>query len=367
MLRRQPLPTQPITLFPYTTPYRTLTLNEVWPAPHEQTIQGPEGKFVNEFIIPFVKSGPRPAPARRPVPVPAGAVRRSFAPGSEWLYAKMYGGSASVDAVLREVVAPLVQEGTSSGVVDQWFFIRYGDPDWHLRLRLHGPPEKLYPKMLPLLTDATAGPLADGRLWKVQLDTYEREVERYGGAEGIIASEAFFQVDSVAVLQICDLLSGDEGQDARWRLGIRGIDEMLEFLGIPPEERLAVLKMFMSGYGEYEASSGLRHALGNKFRREREALESILDRSADAESPLAPALAVLRARAAQMQPVMSRLRELEKGGKLIRSIREMSGSYSHMFVNRLLRSNHRPQEYTLYALLQRVYESRQARAKAASK
>jgi hypothetical protein len=70
-------------------------------------------------------------------------VVRRFPPGSEWLYAKLYTGAATADQVLRQVVRPVTEAALRCGAADGWFFIRYGDPDWHLRLRLHGRPSSV--------------------------------------------------------------------------------------------------------------------------------------------------------------------------------------------------------------------------------
>src|SRR5262249_39737372 len=141
---------------------------------------------------------PAQRPARRPSPGAAGS--RSFPPGSAWLYAKLYTGPATADQVLRDVVRPVTAAALDSGAADRWFFVRYGDPDWHLRLRVHGRPTRLHGEVLPAL-QATAAPLLeDGRLWRVQLDTYEREVERYGGPGGVVLAERLFHADSEAVL-----------------------------------------------------------------------------------------------------------------------------------------------------------------------
>ena len=76
--------------------------------------------------------------------------------------------------------------------------------------------------------EAAAPLLAGGILWKIQLDTYEREVERYGGAEGVALAERIFQADSETVLEILEMLEeGDAGVDERWRLALRGIDMLL--------------------------------------------------------------------------------------------------------------------------------------------
>src|SRR5262249_45790050 len=146
--------------------------------------RGPEGRFVHELIVPFVRARrpPAPPPARAPSCRP---VKRSFPPGSEWLYVKLYSGPATADQVLREVVRPAVERALGSGAADGWFFLRYGDPDWHLRLRFHGAPDRLHGEVLPLVQAAAAPLCGDGRLWRVQLDVYQREVERYGGAEGV--------------------------------------------------------------------------------------------------------------------------------------------------------------------------------------
>ena len=56
---------------------------------------------------------------------------------------------------------------------------------------------------------ALTAPLLDaGLLWRVQLDTYEREMERYGGEAGIGLAERVFHADSYAELTCCSMTSG---------------------------------------------------------------------------------------------------------------------------------------------------------------
>ena len=163
------------------------TLVEMFPGPGELWVSGPEGRFVHEIVVPFVKSGTsEETPTAAPPPgIATGSVRRRFPPGSEWLYAKLYTGPATADDVLTRLAAPVVRSALGSGAADSWFFIRYADPHGHLRLRLHGPPERLHHEVLPHLQKAADPFLDDGSVWRLQLDTYEREVERYGGAAGV--------------------------------------------------------------------------------------------------------------------------------------------------------------------------------------
>ena len=87
---------------------------------------------------------------------------RSFPPGSVWLYAKLYTGRATTDALLREGLGPLVRSLRERGVIEGWFFIRYGDPDWHVRLCFHGTPERLRGEALPAVESAVNPLLRSG-------------------------------------------------------------------------------------------------------------------------------------------------------------------------------------------------------------
>jgi thiopeptide-type bacteriocin biosynthesis protein len=113
----------------------------------------------------------------------AGVVHRTFSPGSEWLYVKLYTGLSSADDLLLGELSVFVAAAREEGWIDRWFYIRFGDPSWHLRLRLHGDPDRLAGSVLPALRDALRPAFQDGRLWRMQVETYEREVERYGGPE----------------------------------------------------------------------------------------------------------------------------------------------------------------------------------------
>src|SRR5690606_28834154 len=118
------------------------SLEELAPGADELCVEGPEGRFCHELLVPFVRedrrerassdAGDRPALSLASA---ASNITRAFAPGSEWLYAKLYTGNATADHVLC-AVRPAIDAALGSGAADSWFFIRYADPDWHVRLRL---------------------------------------------------------------------------------------------------------------------------------------------------------------------------------------------------------------------------------------
>jgi thiopeptide-type bacteriocin biosynthesis protein len=347
------------------------TLVEMLPGPDELCTQGPEGRFVHELVVPFICS--RPPEAARSVAAPRRSVdaprqsrqARSFLPGAEWLYLKLYTGAATADRLLLDAVAPLVKSTLSSGVADKWFFIRYGDPSWHLRLRFHGAPNRL--KELAGELPSILAPLhREQLLWKVQLDTYEREVERYGGPEAILLAEQLFQVDSEAVLELLGLLPGDDGADARWRLMLCGMDLLLSDLGLGLETRLQLTTTLRETFGrEFHVESAAEQQLGERFRKERRSMEELLG-SRKASSPvLAQGLEVLQRRSERLAPIAAGLNSLAAAGKLGSPIAELAGSFLHMHANRMARSAARAQELVLYDLLNRHYASQAARQRKA--
>ena len=253
-------------------------LEELFPPPDEQCVQGPEGRFVHELIVPFVKSAipTQPGTLLTSSASPTPTLRRQFPPGSEWLYAKLYTGPGIADRLLVDTLRPLVSTAVAGGAADGWFFIRYADPDPHVRLRLHGDPRRLTGELLPRLADSLAPLLEDGRVARWQLDTYVREVERYGGAQGIVLAEQLFCLDSECVLAMLDSTPGDDGLAWRWKLATCGVDLLLDGLGLDLTAKCAWARQQRDAFAhEFRADGRLKQQLGEKFRVERSGLADL--------------------------------------------------------------------------------------------
>lgn len=358
------------TFIEYIKKRENVRLVEMFPGPDGLCAHGPEGSFTHEVVIPFVRQQPRAAKAEKPKassdvrvesPAIASGVQRSFLPGSEWLFAKIYGSSSHLDRILLEHVKPLVEKVFASGDVDNWFFIRYGDPHPHLRLRVHGDPRTLSAAVLPQLWECIERQRRQGRTWRVQLDTYEREIERYGGPAGICVSEKLFQFDSELVLDLLYSISDQLGGKIRWQLGVCGIDSLLSALGLELSARRQLMNS-LGRFGDKNASGNERYRkqLSERFRNERQALESLLEGTAELPSLACAALARFKERA---QTIRIELEQAQQAGKLTGSIVDLAGSYVHMHLNRLFRSAPNAQEKVLYDFLARTYESRMAREK----
>jgi hypothetical protein len=77
-------------------------------------------------------------------------------PGSDWLFAKLYVGRAFEDELIAGSLRRFAEEAVGSGMAREWSFLRYSDPDNHIRLRFHGPPERLKKELLPSMCNWVA-------------------------------------------------------------------------------------------------------------------------------------------------------------------------------------------------------------------
>lgn len=239
-------------------------------------------------------------------------------PGSDWLYLKLYGPRSGEDEFVAGPLARLCREVDDSGAADQWFFVRYADPERHVRLRFHAPHgnvESLFSKLCAWASGLVAG----GKCEKFAFDTYEREVERYGGPEGMLAAEALFAIDSRGVV---DLLARAARMD-RVMLAVLSIDDLLCSLGLETDSaRLAWLKQTVDS----------RKEVGDEYRKKREQLIGGLCGAEELDPPVREALT--RRRSALCQ-AGARLAALEEDGILTKSRARLIESYVHMHCNRI--------------------------------
>ncbi len=338
-------------------------LSEQFPPLDRLAVHGPEGRFTDEFVMMFTRdraTEPKPMPAPSPVPTAV----RDLGPGSNWLYAKIYCGEAASDRVLREAVSPVVRGAMERGELASWFFIRYHDPEPHVRVRFRGDPQTLLAKVVPALDAALAPLRADGTVYKVVVDTYVRELERYGGDRGIELVEELFWRDSEAVLAIVELLEGDEGAAARWQLAVRGSESLLVALGLDRAQRAKVWNDAREMLGrEHRATTALWGQIGDRFTKERALLEHLFEPEAerDATHDLEPGFTILGERDAHVAELATELRRRDAAGELSPSLLDMAWSLVHMHANRLLHASHRAQELVIYDFLRRLHAAKAAR------
>jgi thiopeptide-type bacteriocin biosynthesis protein len=290
---------------------------------------------------------------------------RVLALDSEWLYVKLYTGETVADQVLRAVVPAAV----ATGAVDRWFFVRYTDQDDHVRLRFHGEPGALRTVVLPAVEAAVQPLLAQQAVLRFSLETYERELERYGGSAGIEVAERIFHVDSETVLELLQQLEpGDRGAEERWQIALLGASMLLDDLRLGADAAIRLLEHLREGFGaEFRADAALGRALSERLRTHRRLMMALIEGREKETAALASGMRTLRRRSTALAPLVEELRALDTQGKLTQSLPALAESYLHMHLNRIFRSAQRAQELVIYDFLLRLRSSSHARSRGAAK
>lgn len=244
---------------------RTLSLMEV-PEHSGCLLRDATGaRYSHELIIPFANRAKDARPAERdgatkPKILPDFASLGTRRPEPEWLQYNLYTGPQLADVLLVQTISPLLQDLMKRGALSGWFFIRYGDPAYHLRLRIRPSggreTEALGAVDRMLLTVAGQVLVRD-----VTQGGYIREVRRYGGPELISIAECIFEVDSDLALSLTKMrVAGAPSQElscviggAQWIIlhsfGCKSLDAKLAFVNrLLAVHRGSVVKTWNGAY-----------------------------------------------------------------------------------------------------------------------
>lgn len=180
-----------------------LILQELLPDFEHLWLRDEQGScYFSEIVVPLLRSDAyqtktaSPASPAFPSRILLPVERRSF-PGEAWGYLKLYSTYKQHNALLADLLGNLLHTLQEQNLIDNWFYIRYGDPEPHLRLRFHAERQEAIQPLLASLLQWGSTLARAGSIQRYTLDTYEREVERYGGPEGLDLCEQIFGIDSI--------------------------------------------------------------------------------------------------------------------------------------------------------------------------
>ncbi len=288
---------------------------------------------------------------------------RHALPGSPWVYVKIYTGPATADRIILETIGPLSRTLVDKGAIDRWFFIRYVDPDHHLRWRLQAASARDVTGVRKAVEKTAAALFGDGRIHRVAFETYHREVERYGGPDALDLAEQLFHIDSEATLHLLEMLtSGIAGQHARWQAAIMGVDRLLADLGFDVAKRLALMQRTREDWArQLRVDADTRRQFGKRFRALEPELQGLLAGGLPEDHPLAAMHEIFEQRSEHNRSRIERLHALEREGVLIRPLAQVAESYVHMHLNRLFRAEQNLHEVVIYDFLVQLYTRQLAR------
>ena len=164
-------------------------------------------------------------------------IEKTYIPGSEWLYYKVYCGEKTADDVLLNVVKPLVAELLEDKTIDKWFFIRYSDPESHLRIRFHLTNQKFLGDLMQKVMHCLLPFVKSNQIWDVQLGTYQRELKRYG-ENTIEEAETYFFYDSQEVIKIVEQSKNNDQK--RFELVVKSVIATIDVFNLGELEKRTI-------------------------------------------------------------------------------------------------------------------------------
>jgi thiopeptide-type bacteriocin biosynthesis protein len=275
-------------------------------------------------------------------------IRRSFNIGEEWLYFKIYLRSYFADKVLVKV-SNFLSSKLSSGKIEKWFFIRYYDPDFHIRLRLHvtDPDEVgvLMREMNVLLQKEM-----EERIVSLSIDRYVREIERYDPLCIELMEELFFY-DALSVIPVLHKIEEEAfSEDDRWLYGLLAMDKALSDFELDTEGKLNFTLPINSIFSlEFKKDKVLNKQLDKAYRE----YEGIIIKNMQDSGLFSE---MLSEKSDDKKRIISQILQKNKKNELTQEVESIMSSYLHMNCNRLFRIEQRKQEYILYDFLTRFYK-----------
>jgi thiopeptide-type bacteriocin biosynthesis protein len=271
---------------------------------------------------------------------------RIFYPGSEWLYFKIYTGVKTSEFLL-EVIKPFVEQLQNENKIKKWFFIRYNDPKPHLRIRFNINNVNNYNYILEKINSLFGEYLNSGEISNVVIDTYKRELERYGENTIEYAEELFFRSSEL----ILNFLEYDD--EEKIMVALFYIDCIFSELGLSNEEKINWIKNFDNAFKtEFNADKNLNNQLKRKYIDFQPKYFEFIK-----SNEFKDIRNLITNNISDIHIVIEKILELEKKECLNVEMRDYFQSIFHMHINRLFVSNQRLFEMIIYDHLLRFYKA----------
>ncbi|MDD4372537.1 MAG: thiopeptide-type bacteriocin biosynthesis protein [Bacteroidales bacterium] len=290
-------------------------------------------------------------------------MQRTFIIGDKWLYLKLYTGLKTADTLITALIGSLSSSFIDDNLAEKWFFLRYNDPQFHLRWRISiTDPEKIG-TIITRVNKAIVPYLDNDMIYKVQVDTYKREIERYG-SNSIGILEQLFWHNSMLVCNYLSQIQEGEDEKNRWLFSMRTIDSFLNLFNYELDEKLRLLTIMANSYGkEFNIDSALISQLSDRYRANKKDIFNFMSLNFNDANAYEALLKVQHQFNIRSTKGVNEILKLEIDKQLAVSIDNLLISYIHMFMNRLFRSKQRLHEMVIYGFLFRYYRSQLAQSK----
>jgi thiopeptide-type bacteriocin biosynthesis protein len=256
------------------------------------------------------------------------------------LYTLLHAPREHHEEILRDFATPVARLVRDRPELHSLFFARYSIPEWQLRFRILGEPAWVDGTVREIVEEHLAPLRQAPWLAGVEFATYDREVERYGGAEGMALAEKLFLYDSLACLDLIDAERRGALAKSRRELSLLLTDRLLDLLEMDRESRIGLYEF---GYrwaieqGTWDEAD-LR-VLEERYQTLRPGLLALFEGEQSRDPELlwggSEPAAIAERWLAASRPVAQQILAAHRAGRIHQELPYLAWSYSHMQANRL--------------------------------
>ncbi|MDE6380749.1 MAG: thiopeptide-type bacteriocin biosynthesis protein [Muribaculaceae bacterium] len=274
-------------------------------------------------------------------------VIRYFPPLEEWIYLKIYINPIASNFVIDNYIRPIV-DSIYPSISDKWFFIRYFDIGYHIRLRFHFSNKRKLMSALKIIHNYLKQAVLNGYIHSWNIDGYERELERYG-AENILLTENLFCLNSNLVLHTLEYLHNSifiTNCFAIWTIH----DILSRFIQDNNNRAEFCRNVMLSYLHELNLSEDSFISMNKSFRNYRSFLNT-LDTSIKTFSSFSKEISYLQ------NDYFEAMNKIIRSSNCIKNQTINYASLIHLNTNRIYQTEARKIEMVLYYLLYKKYHS----------
>jgi thiopeptide-type bacteriocin biosynthesis protein len=281
-------------------------------------------------------------------------IKSRFFPGDDWLYFKIYCGYKVSDVLLTEIIKPFTEQLIKENHIKKWFFIRYNDPNYHIRFRLELTDKKNIGHVINEFNNLLQEYLESKSVWSLQIDCYDREIERYGINTMEIAEEVFFN-DSVEIINFLATSKNDDTDivsESKPIFSLKLIDFYLTHFGLTDSQKLSFMERLRdSFYKEFDINKDNKKQIEKVYNNHKELIYKQLLNTNNVIT-----------NTAIKQNIDEILKVAKQESTPENKVTYLISSFVHMSLNRLYYSNNRIHELVCYDVLWKFYKSKISRS-----
>jgi thiopeptide-type bacteriocin biosynthesis protein len=278
-------------------------------------------------------------------------IKRKYFPGEEWVFFKIYLGVKIGENLVTHNLPEFIEYLKKNDIISIWFFIRYTDPAFHIRLRVKLKDINNYGFVINYFQSYFKDKLDSGQIKNLMLDTYDRELERYGYAS-ISNAESIFNLDSELCIQLLTSIDYYQLAEFKWLIALGVIDCYLTAFEFSDTEKHLFAKKIRDAFAvEFNANKMQRRYFITKFRNYKLYIDNFLDRNKIDLYDLSWYEKIISIFGKNIHSLF-RTHYIQMDEH---ELQNFLSSFIHMFLDRFFSSKNRHYEYALYSLIEQFY------------